>query len=75
MGEIKVLSNRIRVLRAEKKMTQKDLAEKVGVSRQTIISIEKGNYTPSLVLGFDIANVFNIRVDEVFQYEEIKEES
>lgn len=73
MSEIKVLSNRIRVLRAEKKMTQKELAEKVGVSRQTIISIEKGNYTPSLILGFDIANVFNVRVDEVFQYKKTKE--
>jgi putative transcriptional regulator len=49
------LSNRMHVLRAERKMTQKDLAEKVGVSRQTIISIEKGNYTPSLTLGFQIA--------------------
>lgn len=74
MSEIKVLSNRIRVLRAEKKMTQKELAEKVGVSRQTIISTEKGNYTPSLILGFDIANVFNVRVDEVFQYEKTMEE-
>ncbi len=74
MSEIKVLSNRIRVLRAEKKMTQKELAEKVGVSRQTIISTEKGNYTPSLILAFDIANVFNVRVDEVFQYEKTKEE-
>lgn len=74
MSEINVLSNRIRVLRAEKKMTQKELAEKVGVSRQTIISTERGNYTPSLILGFDIANVFNLRVDEVFQYEKPKEE-
>lgn len=69
----KILSNRIRVLRAEKKMTQKELAEKVGVSRQTIISTEKGNYTPSLILAFDIADVFNVRVDEVFQYEKTKE--
>lgn len=78
-GEIvdggKRLSNRIRVLRAEKRMTQKDLAKKIGVSRQTIISTEKGNYTPSLVLGFEIANVFDVRIDEVFQYEKIKEDS
>ncbi|WP_282156357.1 helix-turn-helix transcriptional regulator [Cytobacillus gottheilii] len=73
MSGTKVLSNRIRVLRAEKKMTQKELAEKVGVSRQTIISTEKGNYTPSLILAFDIADVFNVRVDEVFQYEKTKE--
>ncbi|QVY62109.1 helix-turn-helix transcriptional regulator [Cytobacillus gottheilii] len=73
MSGTKVLSNRIRVLRAEKKMTQKELAEKVGVSRQTIISTEKGNYTPSLILAFDIADVFNVRVDVVFQYEKTKE--
>lgn len=68
MSRERCLSNRIRVLRAEQKMTQKALAEKVGVSRQTIISIEKGNYTPSLVLGFEIANAFNVGIDEVFQY-------
>ncbi|WP_409297018.1 helix-turn-helix transcriptional regulator [Peribacillus sp. SCS-26] len=60
------LTNRIHVLRAERKMTQKDLAEKAGVSRQTIISIEKGNYTPSLVLGFEIANVFGVDINQVF---------
>ena len=63
------LSNRIRILRAERKMTQQDLAKKVGVSRQTIISTEKGNYTPSLVLGFEIANAFNVGINDVFQYE------
>lgn len=62
------LSNRIRVFRAEKKMTQKELATRVGVSRQTIISIEKGNYTPSLVLGFEIANVFDVAIEDIFQY-------
>lgn len=70
MSKERCLSNRIRVLRAEQKMTQKALAEKVGVSRQTIISIEKGNYTPSLVLGFEIANAFNVGIDEVFQYKQ-----
>jgi len=74
MNEKKYLSNRIRLLRAEKKMTQKDLAKKVGVSRQTIISTEKGNYTPSLILGFEIAGVFDVGIDEVFQYEKMKEE-
>lgn len=56
------------MLRAERKMTQKDLAEKVGVSRQTIISIEKDKYTPSLTLGFEIANVFGVEITEVFKY-------
>ena len=61
-GEGYLLSNRIRILRAERKMTQQDLAKSAGVSRQTIISIEKGNYTPSLVLAFDIAEAFNDRM-------------
>ncbi|RDW16848.1 helix-turn-helix transcriptional regulator [Oceanobacillus chungangensis] len=68
----KTLSNRIAVLRAEHKMTQKDLAEKAGVSRQTIISMEKNKYTPSLILAFEIANVFGVGIDNVFQYEEEK---
>ncbi|RTQ93272.1 transcriptional regulator [Lysinibacillus telephonicus] len=65
-----VLSNRLHVLRAEHKMTQKDLAEKVGVSRQTIISIEKGNYTPSLLLAYQIAKTFGKTIEEVFTFEE-----
>jgi putative transcriptional regulator len=68
------LTNRINVLRAEQKMTQKDLAEKVGVSRQTIISIEKGKYTPSLTLGFEIAAAFGVVITEVFQYKKITKE-
>jgi putative transcriptional regulator len=68
------LSNRINVLRAERKMTQKDLAEKVGVSRQTIISIEKGNYTPSLILAFEIANAFGVDINDVFQFKKNEEE-
>lgn len=51
-------------------MTQKDLAEKVGVSRQTIISIEKGNYTPSLLLAYQIAKTFGKTIEEVFIFED-----
>ncbi|RDW17697.1 helix-turn-helix transcriptional regulator [Oceanobacillus chungangensis] len=72
MDQDKALSNRIAVLRAEHKMTQKELAEKSGVSRQTIISIEKNRYTPSLTLAFDIANVFGVGIEKVFQYKEEK---
>lgn len=64
------LSSRIHVLRAEHKMTQKDLADKVGVSRQTIISIEKGNYTPSLLLAYKIAKTFEKTIEEVFIFED-----
>src|SRR5699024_6779562 len=70
----KYLSNHIRVYRAENQMTQQDLAEKVGVSRQTIISTEKGKYTPSLILGFKIANVFGVGIDHIFEYKDIEED-
>jgi len=70
-----VLTNRISVLRAEQKMTQKDLALKAGVSRQTVISIEKNKYTPSLTLAFDIANAFETNINEVFQYKQTGEDS
>lgn len=62
------LTNRIAVLRAERKMTQKVLAEKADVSRQTIISIENRKYTPSLKLAFEIANALDADITEVFQY-------
>ena len=72
MKQNRVLSNRITILRAEHKLTQKELAEKSGVSRQTIISIEKNRYTPSLTLAFDIANVFSVGIEKVFEYKEEK---
>jgi putative transcriptional regulator len=49
-------------------MTQADLADRVGVTRQTIIAIEQGKYSPSLEMAFQIARVFLVRLDEVFQY-------
>jgi putative transcriptional regulator len=64
------LSNRIRRLRFDRdEMTQQELADKVGVTRQTIIAIEAGKYAPSLLLAFRIARVFNATVEDVFQYE------
>ena len=67
------IQNRIVVLRAERGMSQKDLAEQLGVSRQTIISLEKNRYNPSLKLAFDIAVLFGVELQEVFQYEMEKE--
>jgi putative transcriptional regulator len=64
------ISNNIRRLRFfANEMTQQDLAEKVGVSRQTIIAIESGKYSPSLELAFRIADVFSVGIGEVFQCE------
>lgn len=63
-----MIQNRIKVLRAERDWTQADLAEKVGISRQAVISIEKYKYTPSLELAFKIAYVFDVSINNVFEY-------
>ena len=69
MGEARV-SNNIRKLRFfHDEMTQQELAEKVGVTRQTIIAMEKGHYSPSLELAFRIAFVFDSPLEEVFSYD------
>ncbi len=64
------LSNNIRKLRFENdQMTQQQLADRVGVTRQTIIAIESGKYAPSLPLAFKIAQTFGISIEDVFQYQ------
>ena len=64
------LKNQVRRLRFEHgEMTQQRLADKVGVTRQTIIAIEAGKYAPSLPLAFRIAHAFSITVEDVFQYD------
>ena len=63
------MENRLKELRGEFNLTQEELASKVGVSRQTIISIEKGKYRPSLMLAFKLAKVFSLRIEDVFIYE------
>ncbi|MEO5807717.1 helix-turn-helix transcriptional regulator [Devosia sp.] len=63
------LTNAIRNLRfANAEMTQADLAEKIGVTRQTIIAIEQGKYSPTLEMAFQIARALKVPFDEVFQY-------
>lgn len=63
------VTNSIRALRfTNGEMTQAQLAERVGVTRQTIIAIEQGRYSPSLEMAFRIARVFNVGLDDVFQY-------
>jgi len=69
-GVATVIKNRIKVLRAERDWTQADLAARVGVSRQAVISIEKYKYTPSLELAFNIAKAFDVEVTDVFKLEE-----
>ncbi|MDD5063602.1 MAG: helix-turn-helix transcriptional regulator [Phycisphaerae bacterium] len=67
------ISNQIRKLRFENgEMTQQQLADKVGVTRQTILAIEADKYSPSLILAFRIAKAFNVPLEEVFQYEQNK---
>lgn len=67
------INNNIRRLRFNGgEMTQEDLANKAGCTRQTIIALEQGKYVPSLELAFKIAGIFNVKVEEVFQYEEEK---
>lgn len=64
------MKNNIRVERAIVRMTQQQLAEQVGVSRQTIVAIESGKYVPSTVLALKIAHIFGRSLDDVFQLEE-----
>jgi putative transcriptional regulator len=63
------ISNNIRKLRFHtNEMTQQELADKTGVTRQTIVAIENGKYSPTLELAFRIAQVFNVPLDEVFSF-------
>ncbi|HVP25856.1 MAG TPA: helix-turn-helix transcriptional regulator [Methanomicrobiales archaeon] len=63
------MKNKIKVYRAMHDLTQEDLARKIGVTRQTILAIEKGKYVPSLDLAFRIARHFGVNVEEIFIYE------
>ena len=69
------VTNSIRALRfARGEMTQADLAARIGVTRQTLIAIEQGRYSPSLEMAFRIARVFGVPLDDVFQYPDSAEE-
>ncbi|MFC2010086.1 helix-turn-helix transcriptional regulator [Chloroflexota bacterium] len=66
------ISNRIRRLRFDNdEMTQEELANRAGCTRQTIIALEQGKYVPSIELAFKIARAFAVTLEEVFQYEEL----
>lgn len=65
------IANNVRTLRFHAdEMTQAQLAEKVGVTRQTIVAVEQGRYSPSLEVAFRIARVFGVGIEDVFQYTE-----
>ncbi len=63
------VKNKLKILRAERNLTQTALGELVRVSRQTINAIERGKYNPSLPLAFDLADVFNLKIEEIFMRE------
>ena len=63
------MKNKLKVFRAMQDLTQEDLAEKLGVTRQTINAIEKQRYNPSLELAFKLADFFGVTIEELFTYE------
>jgi len=64
------VKTRIKELRAKHSLTQDGLALKVGVRRETIVFLEKGKYNPSLKLAYDIAQVFNMKIEDIFLFED-----
>jgi putative transcriptional regulator len=68
------MKNRIKVYRALRNLTQEALAEQLGVTRQTILAIEKGKYDPSLELAFRISRLFRVPIDKMFFYESVSED-
>jgi len=76
MGKPTRVTNSIRALRfARGEMTQAELAQRIDVTRQTVIAIEQGRYSPSLEMAFQIARVFGVSLEEVFQYPSSEEQS
>lgn len=68
------VTNRIRALRfSAGEMTQAELASRLGVTRQTVIAIEQGKYSPSLEMAFGISRLFGVPLEQVFQYDEMKD--
>lgn len=62
-------TNKLKEIRSESGTSQTKLAEEIGVTRQTIIAIEKGSYTPSVLLALKLAKYFNMKVEDIFDYE------
>lgn len=66
---VAAMKNKLKVLRAMHNLTQEQLADKIGVSRQTVIAIESDKYLPSLGLAFKIASLFKVKIEDIFTYE------
>jgi putative transcriptional regulator len=63
------MKNNLKIFRVKYNLTQEDLANKIGVSRQTIIALENNKYLPSINLAFKLSKIFNIKIEELFIYE------
>jgi putative transcriptional regulator len=68
------MENRLEALRNDKGWTQQELADRVGVSRQTIISLERGRYNPSILLAFRLARTFDVAIENVFLYNDSEDD-
>ena len=66
------MKNKLKVYRAMNDLTQEALAQKLGVTRQTIVSLENGKYDPSIQLAFKTARLFGVRIEDIFIFEEAK---
>ncbi len=64
------MTNRVKELRKENKMTQQQLADTLGITARTVISLEKGDYNPSVLLAYKISEVFNVYIEDVFLFDE-----
>lgn len=62
------MKNKLKIYRIQNSLTQEDLADKIGVSRQTIIAIETGRYLPSITLAFKLAKLFKVSIEDIFIY-------
>ena len=62
------MKNKLKLYRIQNSLTQEDLADKIGVSRQTIIAIETGRYLPSITLAFKLAKLFKVSIEDIFIY-------
>ena len=69
------MQTKLKVYRAMNDLTQEDLAEAIGVTRQTVIAMEKGQYNPSLQLAFKIAHYFKVKIEDVFFYDQNNEKT